>query len=98
MAIVLKKKHKVWTAQRISELELLAQDMSTEELADHFHVSCDNVRKICRLYDIKQPVDRRYNRARQLDAQESIALFKMQYINQPINQLITKNWRHYEQS
>ncbi|HED35070.1 MAG TPA: hypothetical protein ENJ08_12800 [Gammaproteobacteria bacterium] len=96
MTITLKRKHKVWTAQRIAELELLAQDLTSEQLADHFHVTSQGIREICRLYDIKLPVAQRV-RTRQLDAQESIALFKLQYQNQPINQLITRNWRHYEQ-
>ena len=87
------KKRRTWNSERIAQLELMAPDMTTEELADWFNCSQQNIREVCHEYGfrwcLKPPVQKK-----QLNAQESIALFKTQYINQPINRLLTTQWRN----
>ena len=92
-----------WYPARILQLEIHAQTMTAEELADWFGESENCIYRALKYYgmELKKRTKRRTKRRtkqerdtrpKQLIAQESIDLFKTQYLNEPINQLLTQNW------
>lgn len=80
-----------------------ARRKTIAELSEFFGTSKDSLRKLCKRHDIvcqpdlKGGAKTKPRKNQQLNAQESIALFKQQYKKSTINQLLTKPWSHHEQ-
>lgn len=91
-----------WTPARLALLAKMGQTMDAEELAEWFDKSEQNIHKICRKYSI--PYKHRAiggqkgprPQSNQLNAQESVDLFKTQYRNELLNQLIAHKWNKHE--
>lgn len=86
-----------WTAEKLAELKGLAQTMTAYELADWFEVTVQNMHVVCRRHGIVYKPAAKGGRQgkkinKQLNAQQSIELFKNEYSNNYLNILITNRW------
>ena len=92
-----RKNRFIWTADKLNELKDLSQIMTARQLADWFGCSTANIRQRCKKQAFAYLLISGSGTTYPLNAQESIALFKQQYKNSTINQLLTKPWSKHEQ-
>lgn len=93
-----------WSTDRVIELKKLASIMTVIELALKFDVTRRQIQSACGTHEITylhigsgRPKKQKSGTPKKITAQESIDLFKNQYQQQTINQLLTKPWSKHEQ-
>ena len=89
MSVQRQKRNNPWPVERLDKLETAAANMNIAQLAELFDERKDYIRQTCLSNNIKFL---KAGPQMQLNAQESIDLFKNRYKNETLNLLITNSW------